>query len=144
METSNGVFSGYGDASAANVGRMIAPHIIRMAETRAVARALRLACNIGMTSREELGGSDDHAEPAKVVEPEKKKTLPIADGKQRGEMLRLSKSGYLPDKVKARLTTLLEDTTLEAKIAAEAIDFSSKQEKAKREEAKSNEKAGDA
>ena len=44
------------DACKGNVNPKIAPHIIRMAETRAVARALRLACNIGMCSVEELGG----------------------------------------------------------------------------------------
>jgi hypothetical protein len=51
-----GAFTSYGDASPKNVGRMIAPHLIRMAETRAIARALRLYCAIGMTSIEELGG----------------------------------------------------------------------------------------
>tara|TARA_Y100001972_G_scaffold124378_1_gene173378 strand:+ start:325 stop:726 length:402 start_codon:yes stop_codon:yes gene_type:complete len=51
-----GTFTSYGDASPKNVGRMIAPHLIRMAETRAIARALRLYCAIGMTSLEELGG----------------------------------------------------------------------------------------
>src|SRR3712207_7608708 len=33
-----GKFSGIGDAGPQNVGRMIAPHLIRMAETRAKAR----------------------------------------------------------------------------------------------------------
>ena len=51
-----GTFTSYGDASPKNVGRMIAPHLIRMAETRAIARALRLYCSIGICSLEELGG----------------------------------------------------------------------------------------
>jgi len=41
VETDRGVFTGIGDASPENVGRMIAMHTIRMAETRAKARALR-------------------------------------------------------------------------------------------------------
>lgn len=53
------VFTGIGDASSGNVGKMIAPHIIRMAETRAIARALRIACNIGVTAFEELGDTHD-------------------------------------------------------------------------------------
>ena len=49
------VFEGYGDASPENVNKMIVPHVLRMAETRAIARALRWATNIGMCSFEELG-----------------------------------------------------------------------------------------
>lgn len=49
------IFSGIGDANASNVGRMIAMHCIRMAETRAKARALRDALNIGGTAAEEFG-----------------------------------------------------------------------------------------
>ena len=51
-------FSGIGDASPENVGRNIAPHIIRMAETRSKARALRDAINIGATALEELVETD--------------------------------------------------------------------------------------
>lgn len=40
VETEKGVFTGIGDASPENVGRMIALHTVRMAETRAKARAL--------------------------------------------------------------------------------------------------------
>ncbi len=50
-------FSGIGDASPQNVGRNIAPHILRMAETRTKARALRDAVNVGATALEELGGA---------------------------------------------------------------------------------------
>ena len=50
-------FSGIGDAHPRNVGRNIVPHLTRMAETRAKARALRDAINVGATSVEELGGA---------------------------------------------------------------------------------------
>ncbi len=53
------LFSGIGDASPNNVGKAIAPHIIRMAETRAKARALRDAVNVGATALEELSDGDD-------------------------------------------------------------------------------------
>src|SRR3954452_22783356 len=52
-------FSGIGDASPDNVGRNIAPHLIRMAETRAKARALRDAVNVGATAMEELSDGDE-------------------------------------------------------------------------------------
>lgn len=53
------MFDGYGDASPESVGKMIVPHIIRMSETRAKARALRDALNIGATALEELGDGGD-------------------------------------------------------------------------------------
>ena len=59
--TDRGRFTGVGDASPENVGRMIVPHVLRMAETRAKARALRDAVNVGMTALEELGGDEDPA-----------------------------------------------------------------------------------
>jgi hypothetical protein len=63
IESSEGiVFEGIGDASPENVGRMIAPHIVRMAETRAKARALRDLLNIQGAALEELGPNDEDAD----------------------------------------------------------------------------------
>ncbi|TCJ15861.1 hypothetical protein E0L93_11410 [Rubrobacter taiwanensis] len=61
-------FSGIGDANPENVARNITPHIIRMAETRAKARALRDAVNVGATALEELSDGDD-APPASFPPP---------------------------------------------------------------------------
>jgi hypothetical protein len=59
-EAKNGeVFVDIGDANSKNTNKMIAPHIIRMASTRAKARCLRDMCNIGMTCLEELGDLKD-------------------------------------------------------------------------------------
>jgi hypothetical protein len=61
VTTDKGTFAGIGDASPENVPPNILPHLIRMAETRAKARALRDAVNIGVVSFEELDGAADAA-----------------------------------------------------------------------------------
>lgn len=74
VRTEEGKFSGIGDASPENVGRAITPHLIRMAETRAKARALRDAINVGVTALEELGEDEQQApsqeEPQQVASGE--------------------------------------------------------------------------
>lgn len=76
VEMQNGnTFSGIGDASPQNVNDMMRNCLIRMAETRAKARALRDAVNVGVVSLEELGeatdfAADDHlAQPAPAAAP---------------------------------------------------------------------------
>ena len=56
VQTAKGLFEAIGDACPENVDEFLAPHLIRVAETRAKARALRDAVNVGVVSLEELDG----------------------------------------------------------------------------------------
>ncbi len=71
VTTAAGMFSDCGDANPDNVRTGAVPHIIRVALTRAKARALRDAVNIGSIAREELG---DY--PPQSVPPQE--TLPLS------------------------------------------------------------------
>jgi hypothetical protein len=68
VRTNRGCFTGIGDANPSNVNRRIVPHLIRMAETRATARAFRVAVNLGEVAIEELG-DDVAVQPASVPAP---------------------------------------------------------------------------
>jgi hypothetical protein len=78
VRTEDGKFTGIGDAAPGNVNRTIVPHLIRMAETRAKARALRDAINVGVTAFEELGGEDgdEVVEPPRAQREENRGELP--------------------------------------------------------------------
>lgn len=54
-------FTGIGDASPANVARAMVTCTIRLAETRAKARALRDAVNVGTVAFEEIGDNEPEA-----------------------------------------------------------------------------------
>ena len=56
-------FVGYGDADPSNCSTLVHGAEMRVAETRAVNRALRKAYGIGLCSVEELGGSSKSANP---------------------------------------------------------------------------------
>jgi hypothetical protein len=57
-------YTGHADATPQNVGPGMAPSFIRMAETRAVVRALRLAVNVGEVGAEELADYDHQSHTA--------------------------------------------------------------------------------
>ena len=59
-------YDGLGDANEANTNRGISVHQIRLAETRAKARALRDLTNVGVTALEELGGDGQVPTPVSV------------------------------------------------------------------------------
>jgi hypothetical protein len=62
-------FVGYGDADPSNVSTLVHGAEMRIAETRAVNRALRKAYGIGLCSVEELGSVSVSSKPARNDEP---------------------------------------------------------------------------
>jgi hypothetical protein len=75
-------FVGYGDADVSNTSLMVRGSEMRVAETRAVNRALRKAYGIGVCSIEEIGSSPRPEPPAKVLQ------LPIIADNGNGHRLR--------------------------------------------------------
>ena len=65
-------FVGYGDADPSNVSLMVHGAELRIAETRAVNRALRKAYGIGLCSVEELGSLSSNRAPASDHAPSTK------------------------------------------------------------------------
>jgi hypothetical protein len=106
VRTEDGKFTGIGDASPENVNRNIAPHVIRMAETRAKARALRDAINVGVTAFEELGGPGEDG-ASEVVESPRDFARPAARVQEnRGELPATKKQlNYL----EALITDVVDD-----------------------------------
>ena len=91
ISKSGEVFSDVGDATPQNCHPRVAKHLLRMASTRAIARALRSMTNVGMTALEEIGDFGDiidvnedrnpkkipQAVPKKITRTEKKETKSI-------------------------------------------------------------------
>jgi hypothetical protein len=71
------IFTEIGDANPKNVNAQVSAHVLRMAATRAKARALRDMTNIGMTCIEELGDIET------VIGTEDPKVIPMKPKNQR-------------------------------------------------------------
>src|SRR2546425_10502754 len=78
-------FAGYGDADPSNVSALVRGAEMRVAETRAVNRALRKAYGIGICSVEEVGS---FAEPAQSSRESKKLPPQTANGNYGGPRVR--------------------------------------------------------
>lgn len=70
-------YDGIGDANEANTNRGISVHQIRLAETRAKARALRDLTNVGVTALEELGGEGQVPTPVSVSVSPARETVAV-------------------------------------------------------------------
>lgn len=104
-------FVGYGDADPSNVSFLVHGAEMRVAETRAVNRALRKAYGIGICSVEEIGSP---AEP-QHISPESKKLPPQPSN---------GNGNYAGPKVRDRLCQLIRQHQLDPNLVkAYATDF---------------------
>ena len=91
LSKSGEVFTDVGDANPQNCHPRVAKHLLRMASTRAIARALRSMTNVGMTALEEISDFGEiidinenrdtrklpQARPKKIAKAEKKEIKSI-------------------------------------------------------------------
>src|SRR5437868_3946770 len=103
-------FVGYGDADPSNVSTLVHGAEMRVAETRAVNRALRKAYGIGICSVEEIGSFAGHAEPV----AEKKKRPPQS----------VNGNGNGSPRVRDRLCQIIRQHQLDPNLVKSyAVDF---------------------
>lgn len=79
VETDDGIYEEIGDATPSNVNKHIAPHILRMAATRAKARAMRDAVGIDMVALEELADDVDTKPTPKNGQANSKPQRPLSE-----------------------------------------------------------------
>jgi hypothetical protein len=105
-------FVGYGDADPSNVSPLVHGAEMRVAETRAVNRALRKAYGIGICSVEEIGSFPEPVSSS----PESKKLPPQPVNGKNGN--------YGGPKVRDRLCKLIRQHQLDANLVKSyAVDF---------------------
>jgi hypothetical protein len=111
----SGGFAGYGDADPSNVSVLVQGAEMRIAETRAVNRALRKAYGIGLCSVEELGSVSGPRPSAPTLAP--------APATERSNGQRASKSHGQP-RLRDQLCLLIRQHNLDPNLVkAYAADF---------------------
>jgi hypothetical protein len=113
-------FVGYGDADPSNVSPLVHGAELRVAETRAVNRALRKAYGIGICSVEEIGSAAPSADRVQTERKSRKFTPQSANGNGSNG----HGSNGIGIRVRDRLCQLIRQHTLDAELVkAYAMDF---------------------
>jgi hypothetical protein len=113
-------FVGYGDADPSNCSLLVQGAEMRVAETRAVSRALRKAYGIGICSVEEIGSAAPFADRVQTERKVRKFTPQSANGN--GSNGHGSNGNGI--RVRDRLCQLIRQHTLDAELVkAYAVDF---------------------
>jgi hypothetical protein len=108
-------FGGYGDADPSNVSPLVRGAEMRVAETRAVNRALRKAYGIGICSVEEIGSSEARNAPERPI----RKRPPESSNGSNGHA-----GNGNGTRVRDRLCQLIRQHKLDAELVkAYAVDF---------------------
>ena len=119
-------FVGYGDADSSNVSALVQGAEMRVAETRAVNRALRKAYGIGLCSVEEMGSAPESG-PASIGFDAGSTSSTAAssmDPKKRPPQPANGNGNYGGPKVRDRLCLLIRQHQLDATLVkAYAVDF---------------------
>jgi hypothetical protein len=109
LKSASETFVGYGDADPSNVSSLVRGAVMRVAETRGIDRALRMAYGIGICSVEEIGS---------VPFPTEKLPAQNANGNGNGNG---NRSG---PKVRDRLCQLIRQHNLDPELVkAYAVDY---------------------
>ena len=107
-------FVGYGDADPSNVSALVRGAEMRIAETRAVNRALRKAYGIGICSVEEIGSN-----PGPMATPSDQRKFPPQNTNGNG-----NGNGGAGHKVRDRLCQIIRQHKLDPELVkAYAVDF---------------------
>ena len=120
IKTSKGVFQAYGDASPESVESTFVPHLIRVAETRAKARALRDAVNVGVVAYEELNGASLVSEAGNggahtsvpVTGVPSSGSAPMTDGQRRYLFRLMAVRGFRGDAAQEEIKKLFDVNAL--------------------------------